>query len=423
MALTFSFVALLLLIGTPLAVTFGLVVFTQQDSLGVTIVGLSNIPYDVVSSYPLIAIPLFMFTGDLMNRSGMARELIELADVTMQRVRAPFGYIAVFSSAMMGAIIGSSVATVAAVGGIVSPEMARRGYPRGYIAALTATTGLLGVLVPPSIPLILYGATVGVSIAQLFTATLMPALLMGTLFLTVHVVLSRRVLKGGVEHTTEIPDTSWGNTLKVLRRAGPTLFLPVLILGGIYGGLMTPTEAAAVSCIYAVLASVVRRQLDRRTLIKSIRQAAITGSAILIIISMTGVFNRAMVLNQVPQDVANWVATEMQNPVVFLLAVNVVLLAVGTFMETNAAVLLMGPLLAPAAARFNIDPVHFGIITVTNIELGLLTPPMAANLYVAARTAEVRLPQMMSYRGFFLVAALVGQGLITFVPFFSLWYR
>jgi tripartite ATP-independent transporter DctM subunit len=186
---------------------------------------------------------------------------------------------------------------------------------------------------------------------------------------------------------------------------------------------MTPTEAAAVGCIYAVAVSLIRRLVDRAGFARAFRTAAITGSSILIIIAMTGVFNRAMVLNQVPQDIAIWLASYIESPIAFLLTVNIVLLLVGTFMETNASILLMGPLLAPAAERFGIDPVHFGIIIATNLEIGLLTPPMAANLYVAARAAKVRLGDMLPYLGWFFGAALLGQAIITFVPLTTLWFR
>ncbi len=427
MVLIFCLMGVFLLVGAPLAVGFGLPIFFSLDKLGMSITSLSNIPYEEISAFSLIAIPLFMFTGGLMSASGMARELIALSDVVLGRIRGSFGYIAIAASALMGAITGSSVATVAAVGGIVSPEMIRRGYPRGYVAALTATAGLLGVLLPPSIPLILYGATVGVSIAQLFTATLMPAALMAVLFLSVHIFLSRRLLKNGEEQRAPGTDSlNVNGQVAPLRMAGrvcSVLLLPVIILGGIYGGIMTPTEAAAVGCLYAFVVVVLRRMVSHEVMTGALRDAVITGAGILFVIAMTGVFNRAMVLNQVPQDLATWVATHIESPLVFLLTVNVVLLVIGSFMETNASILLMGPLLAPAAAKFNIDPVHFGIIVATNLEIGLLTPPMAANLYVAARAANVPMLKMLRYLAYFFTAALVGQALITYIPFFTLWFR
>jgi len=168
---------------------------------------------------------------------------------------------------------------------------------------------------------------------------------------------------------------------------------------------------------------VLRRMVSHEVMTGALRDAVITGAGILFVIAMTGVFNRAMVLNQVPQDLATWVATHIESPLVFLLTVNVVLLVIGSFMETNASILLMGPLLAPAAAKFNIDPVHFGIIVATNLEIGLLTPPMAANLYVAARAANVPMLKMLRYLAYFFTAALVGQALITYIPFFTLWFR
>lgn len=243
MVLIFVLMAAILLLGAPLAVGFGLPIFFSLDKLGLSITSLSNIPYEEISSFSLIAIPLFMFTGSLMSASGMARELIALADALLGRLRGAFGYIVIAASALMGAITGSSVATVAAIGAIVSPEMVRRGYPRGYVAALTATAGLLGVLLPPSIPLILYGATVGVSVSQLFTATLLPAALMALLFLLVHLFLSRRVLPAGRELVQPAPGPDGHAAVPPLRtagRAGSVLLLPVLILGGIYGGIMTP---------------------------------------------------------------------------------------------------------------------------------------------------------------------------------------
>jgi tripartite ATP-independent transporter DctM subunit len=323
------------------------------------------------------------------------------------------------------------VATVAAIGSTVGKEMIDRGYPPGYTAALNASTGLLGVLIPPSIPLILYGSIVGVSITQLFMASLLPGIVMIIMFMIVHALLSRRVLPGGRERHPVASGHSLSTSnpvanlrpFKVLLRALPALTLPVLVLGGIYSGIFTPTEAAAVAALYALLVVIASRAVGRRDLERVFLKAAMAAAAILVIIGFTSIFNRAMVLEQVPQSIATWAITVTDSPLVFLMIVNVILLLVGMFMETNAATLLMGPLLAPTAAKYGIDPVHFAIILVTNIELGLLTPPMAANLYVAARTNRVPIMELLRHLGWFLLACLFMMALITYVPQLSLWYR
>jgi len=435
----------LLVLGVPVGVAFALVVFVKADAWNIDPYSLAALPYDTISNFPLLAIPLFLLVGELMNRGGLVRQLTAVCDLLLARVRAPMGHIMVAASGLMGAITGSSVATVAAIGSTVGAEMGRRGYPVGYTAALNASAGLLGVLIPPSIPLILYGSIVGVSITQLFLAAVLPGILTMGVFFLIHALLSRRVLPGGQESRAEpaavrarqaaagqggraadgavaaaVPAT--GRAALVLRSV-PALLLPVLVLGGIYSGVFTPTEAAAVAGVYALAVVLLARAARGGELARTFERAALASAAILVIIGFTSVFNRAMVLEQIPQAIAEFAAGYTTSAWVFLIVVNLVLLFVGMFMETNAATLLMGPLLAPAAIKFGIDPVHFGIILVTNIELGLLTPPLATNLFVAARTNGARLTQMMPHVPWFMAGALAVLLLITFVPGVSLWYR
>lgn len=422
---------LILLCGVPVGIAFTLLVIANADRWNIDWSVLSSITFDTVTVFPLLAIPLFLLGGELMSRGGLIRQLTSVCDLLIGRVRAHLGHVMVLASALMGAITGSSVATVAAIGSTVGKEMIDRGYPPGYTAALNASTGLLGVLIPPSIPLILYGSIVGVSITQLFMASLLPGIVMVILFMVVHALLARRVLPGGRERQAVGSDNSRSTSnpvaklhpSKVLLRALPALTLPVLVLGGIYSGIFTPTEAAAVAALYALLVVLASRAVGLRDLEKVFLKAAMAAAAILVIIGFTSIFNRAMVLEQVPQSIATWAITVTDSPLVFLLIVNVILLIVGMFMETNAATLLMGPLLAPTAAKYGIDPVHFAIILVTNIELGLLTPPMAANLYVAARTNRVPIMELLRHLGWFLLACLFMMALITYVPQLSLWYR
>jgi tripartite ATP-independent transporter DctM subunit len=418
----------LLVIGVPVGVAFALIVMAKAEAWNINLGALAAVPYDTVSSFPLLAVPLFLLGGELMNRGGLIRQLTAVCDMFLTWSRAPLGHVMIAASALMGAITGSSVATVAAIGGTVGKEMTGRGYPLGYTAALNASAGLLGVLIPPSIPLILYGSIVGVSITQLFLASTLSGIVMMIAFGTVHTILAKRVLPGGRESASPVNIVAPNSTavtrkLSILTRAIPALLLPVLVLGGIYSGVFTPTEAAAIAALYALLVTVLGRMTKFGDLSGIFGRAALSSAAILVIISFTSIFNRAMVLEQIPQAIATYATSFTDSPIVFLLVVNVVLLLIGMFMETNAATLLMGPLLAPTAAKFGIDPVHFAIILVTNIEIGLLTPPMAANLYVAARTVGSDLISMLKHLGWFLFAALVVLAVITYVPQLSLWYR
>lgn len=421
MTLMIAALLLLLVAGVPIAMAFALVVLVRADDFGIWLDSIGSVPYDTISAFPLVAIPLFLLVGQVMNSGGLAKRLTLALDIALGKIPAALGHIAIAASAMLGAITGSSVATVAAIGGVLGPEMRVRGYAPGYIASLNAAAGLLGVLIPPSIPLILYGSIVGVSITELFVATLAPGLLMALSFFLVHAAIARRILPGGREQSVDSGERR--PRRRTLREAMPAALLPLLVLGGIYSGVFTPTEAAAVAAIYAFLAAFAQRTLGSREIGRVLFQAALPAAAILCVIAFTSIFNRAMVLAQLPQAIATFATAWTADPLLFLLSVNLVLILIGMFMETNAAVLLMGPLLAPAAAAFDIDLIHFSIILVTNIEIGLLTPPLAANLYVAARTNGVSLLEMLPYFGFFLLASVLVLLCITYVPEISLWYR
>ncbi len=421
----------ILILGVPVGVAFTLLVMMNAERWNIDWSVLPAITYDTLTVFPLLAIPLFLLGGQLMSHGGLIRQLTSVCDMLIGRLQAHLGHVMVLASAVMGAITGSSVATVAAIGSTVGKEMIERGYSPGYTAALNASAGLLGVLIPPSIPLILYGSIVGVSITELFMASLGPGVVMILAFMIVHASLARRVLPGGKEKpaisaasgSLPVNTSATASRLGIFARALPALMLPVLVLGGIYSGVFTPTEAAAVAALYALLITLASRAIGLRDLDKIFLAAALSAAAILVIIGFTSIFNRAMVLEQVPQSIAAWAITVTDSPIVFLLVVNLVLLVVGMFMETNAATLLMGPLLAPTAAKYGIDPIHFAIILVTNIELGLLTPPLAANLYVAARTNRVPIIELLRHLGWFLVACLAVMALITYVPQLALWYR
>lgn len=424
MTLVLTGLFVLLLVGAPIGMAFALIVMLNTGYFNVSLDSLAFVSYDAISGFPLLAIPLFLLVGEVMASGGLAERLIALCDRGMRRLSARLGYVMIAASALMGAITGSSVATVAAIGSVISPEMRERGYSRGYVASVNAASGLLGCLIPPSIPLILYGSVVGASITELFLATIGAGVVMTLAFFIVHTFRARYGLAEGREVVTQraASETALGK-LKGGTRSISALLLPVVVLGGIYSGVFTPTEAAAVAGLYTIIVTLAQRSLRMVQLPGVFLRTARAAAAILTIIALTSIFNRALILDQVPQEIAAFATSITDNPLVFLMIVNVVLLLVGMFMETNAAVMLMGPLLAPAAISFGIDPIHFAIVLVTNIEVGLLTPPMAANLYVAARVSGANLVEMIRHFVWFLMMAVLTLLLITYVPDITLWYR
>ncbi|ROO33027.1 TRAP transporter large permease [Salinisphaera orenii] len=414
--------AVLLLLGAPIGIAFSLAILLEADDWFINLDYVAQTTLDTLLNYPLLAIPLFILSGELMNRGGLTRRLIRISRRIFGWSSAPLGHIMIGSSALMGAITGSSVATVAAIGRAMGPDMLEAGYRPGYVGALNASAGLLGVLLPPSIPLILYGSAVGVSITQLFLATLVPGFVFIVVFMSVHALRSATVITDGREAAAD-HQSHTGISLAGAASSLPALLMPLLVLGGIYSGIFTPTEAASVAAIYAFVYLLLGRVARFADALTGFTQAAASAAAIMFVIGFTAIFNQALTLEQIPQQIAAYALSLTDSTLLFLLLVNLTLLLVGMFMETSAATLLLGPLLAPAAAEYGIDPVHFGIIVVVNIEIGLLTPPLAANLYVAALTNRLPLMPLLKEVLWFLAAGLICLLLTTYIPQLSLWYR
>jgi tripartite ATP-independent transporter DctM subunit len=418
----------LLVIGVPVGFTFAASGIVGGFLSNFPIATISSSTYYGLASFPLLGIPLFILAGELMNRGKLIDRLVDVSELCFYWLPGRTGHVGIVSSAFLGAMTGSSVATVAAVSSSLGQKMIDKGYDRGYVASLNAASGLLGVLIPPSIPLIVYGAAVGVSVSELFLATVVPGIIMTIAFMALHAFCVPKVLKkntedGHKESARGIRKEVWQNGGKRFLRAIPALVLPVIILGGIYSGMTTPTEAAGIGGFYALIIILVLGMVTLRQIPDIFWTALKTAGSIMVIIGFTSVFNKIMTLMQVPQTIADATVHLTTNPYIFLVFVNIILFLAGMFMETNAAVLLLSPLLFPAATALGIDPVHFGIILVTNIEIGLITPPMAANIYVSARINGSNLVEMWPHTWKFLVTALCVLVLITYVPELSLWWK
>lgn len=415
---------ILLVFGIPIGIAFGAAALIGGNIFNIPLDAFASSSNKAVNSFPLLAIPLFILAGQIMNQGQLVQRLIEFSELIIGKIKGSLGYVTVLACAFMGAITGSSVATVSAVGTTIGERMVERGYKRSYVAALIAGAGLLGVLIPPSIPLILYGATVGVSVADLFLGSMLPGVLMIFIFLIVHRILLNKVYAPVSNGTGSQANGALFQTdkKKVFFRSIPALLMPVIILGGIYSGIFTPTEAAAVAGIYGLVISLIGKTLKVKQLSKVFVLAALSSAAILSIIAFSNMFNYLVTLERIPQNISEYAISITDNRYLFLFLVFLILFVVGMFMETNAAVLLMGVLLSPAAKEFGIHPIHFGVMLVTAIEIGLLTPPMAANIYVSAKVNKSSLVEMFPYVIWFLGGAILLVFIIMYVPFLTTWF-
>lgn len=424
MALIVLVLLFLLMIGVPIGLTFALSALVGGEIFNIPSASFASLSNQAVSSFALLAIPLFILAGQIMSQGSIISQLIDLSEKLLKKVYGSLGYVTVLASAFLGAITGSSVATVSAIGSSIGQKMVERGYDKGYTASLIAAAGLLGVFIPPSIPLILYGATVGVSIADLFIASIVPGVCFVIAYLILHKILLKQVYNpnNSIVSSDAAKMENKESLGKTFVKSIPALFMPFIVLGGIYSGIFTPTEAAAVACLYGLVLAIVTKKLAIKKIFQPFKLAAISSAAILGIIAFSNLFNYMITLEQIPQMITEVAINITDNKYVFIFIMIIILFVVGMFMETNAAVLLMAVLLAPAAITFDINPIHFGIILVTTIEIGLLTPPLAANVFVSAKVNNCSVMEMIPNTWKFLLISVVVLFIVAYVPFLTTWF-
>ena len=374
--------------------------------------------FSSINKFPLAAIPFFILAGNLMETGGISRRLVEFAKSIVGGVQGGLPMTCVLTCMIFAAVSGSSVATTFAIGAILIPALIKHGYPTPYAAALQATSAELGVIIPPSIPMILYGVSAEVSIGELFIAGFGPGLLIGC-SLMVFVYLYAKY-KGWGKNDGDGRLSVWSGT----QQAGWALLMPVIILGGIYGGVFTPTEASAVAVFYALLVGMlIYREIGWRDLYPILRKSVLSSAVIMFIIANAGLFAFMITRAGVPEAIGRWLQEVLQSPDMFLLGVNAALFLIGMFIETSAAIIVLAPILAPVAIHFGIDPVHFGLIMVVNLALGMITPPFGVNLFAACTVAKISLDRIISQLLPFVVVVLCCLMVITYVPEISLTLR
>ncbi|MCX5465591.1 MULTISPECIES: TRAP transporter large permease [Alcaligenes] len=374
--------------------------------------------YAALDKYPLVAVPFFILAGNLMESGGMSNRMVEFAKSLVGGVQGGLACSCVLTCMIFAAVAGSSVATTFAVGAILIPAMVRHGYPTPFAASLQASAAELGVIIPPSIPMILFAVSTDTSVGELFVAGIGPGLLIGGALMIYVWLYARRHGLGLQDGVGRL------GVWTAFRQAWLALLMPVIILGGIYGGIFTPTEASAVAVVYALIVSMfVYRSVKWSDLSKVLHRSVVSTAVIMFIIANAGVFGFLLNRTGIPAAMGVWLGELFSSPMMFLLGVNAALFVVGMFVETSASIVVLAPLLLPVAMQFGIDPAHFGIIMVVNLALGMVTPPFGVNLFAACSVAGISLEKLIRPLLPFVVVILACLMLISYVPEVSLWAR
>lgn len=407
----------LILVGMPIAIALAM-----SSALTILVYGTATPLLQVrsivtaVSSYPLLAIPLFILAGDLMYTGGLSKRLVRLADAWLGSVKASLAYATVAASTFFAAISGSGPATVAAIGSNVVPEMEKRGYPRDYSTALAAAAGIVGVLIPPSIPFVMYGISSGASVSTLFMAGIIPGLMFSVGF-----CLMARFLYGKKKIESEVRKFNLKEALVVTKDSIFAVLAPVIVLGGIYGGIFSPTEAAAVSVFYAiVIGFFVYKELTIKTLVEAFIKSTKTTATCMGLVAFASTFGRLLTLEQVPNNLANFIAGISSNRYMILLLINIFLIFVGMFMETIASIIILTPILLPVVTGLGVDPVMFGVMMTANLAIGFCTPPLGVNLFVASGISGLKVEKITKAILPYFAVMFIVLLLISFVPAVSL---
>jgi C4-dicarboxylate transporter DctM subunit len=416
-AALFILLFVFMFIGMPVAVALGLsslltILFLGQDSLA----SLSLKLYETSEHFTLLAIPFFILGGAFMTTGGVAKRMIRFAIASVGHLRGGLAMASVLACMLFAAVSGSSPATVVAVGSIVIAGMVRAGYPQSFAAGVVCNAGTLGILIPPSIVMVVYGASTETSVGKLFMAGVVPGILLGVALMLAIYVLAR------LRNLPAQPRATIGEVVAAGRDSIWGLMLIVIILGGIYGGVFTPTEAAAVAAVYAfVVAVFVYRDIGLRQVPGVLVDAAKVTVMLMFIIANALLFAHVLTTERIPQLIAEQIIGWGMPAWGFLIVVNILLLAAGMFMEPTGIILIMAPILFPIATQLGIDPVHLGIIMVVNLEIGMVTPPIGLNLFVTAGITKMSIGEVVRAALPWLTVLLAFLVVITYVPQISLW--
>ena len=418
-SISFSFL-FLLAVGTPIAFCIGISALAGLIQLGdIPLLLIPHMMFEGTDSFPLLAVPFFVLAGALMNAGGITRRLVNFANLLVGHVRSGLALVNVVASMFFAGVTGAAVADTSAIGSVMIPAMNEEGYDLDFSAAITAASSTVGPIIPPSIPMIIYGVSAEQSIGALFLAGIIPGLLIGLALMGV------AYFSNGHPQSRSGPrreGTNWRSLLVGIKDGLLALFMPAFILGGILAGIFTPTEAAAVSVLYAFFVGrFVYNELSYRQLPSLMQESLVVTAVIMFIIANAALFGWLVAALQLPLKIVSLLTAGIHSPWVILLLINVFLLLVGTVMETTASLIILTPVLLPLAKQIGLDPLHFGAIMVLNLVIGLTTPPLGVCLFVSSGIAGISLERISRAMIPFLLAALVVLLLVTYIPSLSMW--
>lgn len=370
-----------------------------------------------VDSLTMMAIPFFILSGVVMSVGGLARRLVDVAASLVGWMMGGLGAVVSLASMFFGAISGSSLATVSCIGGIMVPEMQKKGYDLGYSAVFTACAGTIGAVIPPSIPLVVYGVCTSTSIGDLFLGGILPGVMIGIALIISNYIICKKKGYVGAERK------SGREILKAVWEAKWALFAPVIILGGIYSGIFTPTEASVVSVVYStIVALFIYKEITWKDLYNAIVGAAVTNGTTTFLLGLSTAFAALLSFEQIPSMLTNAIINFTDNKFLFLMLVNVILLVIGCFIDNIPATTILAPMLLPAMNAFGVDPVTFGVFMTMNLLIGLVTPPYGCSLFVASAVCKVKMEDMLKNIAIPLATLIICLLLTTYIPWFTTWF-
>lgn len=417
--LIFALMAIFVGMSLPIGIALGLAtLLTIISTTNIAPIMVAQNAFAALDSFTLMAIPFFMLAGNFMRYGGISKRLLNLADHIIGFVTGGLGSVTVMTCMFFAAISGSGPATVSAIGSFMMPAMKDKGYNEGYAAALTATAGTIGVIIPPSIPFVIYGVVTGTSIGDMFKAGFLPGIIMGGALIITNYRLAK---KNGWKGSGNRP--SLKSIFVAFKDAFWAIMSPVIILGGIYAGIFTPTEAAAVSCVYTfIIGTFVYKELGKKELYDCLLDTVIIAGATSFVVGLSMSFAFLLTMEQVPTSIANTLLSLTNNKILILLIINAFLLIVGCFIDNISSCTILAPILLPVVIALGINPVHFGIIMTMNLAIGFVTPPFGANLFVASAVGKTSVESIVKWVWPLIITLIIVLMLITFIPGISMMF-